>query len=196
MADISLLEISDRIPEAGSTNWGTKINNVLSESTTEDTVESKINEIAVKVNEIYGDNTGFDSKLDKDGYTGTAQDLKDEIDGISNVETDLQIHMSNTNNPHQVTKSQLGLGDVDNTSDIGKPISTATQTALNLKVDKVIGKSLTTNDLTNALLGSILDSIAKTDIIVTNGDGKSFFSNDGTYVNLTTLDGGNASTIF
>ena len=116
--------------------------------------------------------------------------------GISNVETDLQIHVSNTNNPHQVTKVQLGLGNVNNTSDISKPISTATQTALNLKVDKVIGKSLTTNDLTNALLVSILNSIAKTDIIVTNGNGKSFFANNGTYINLTSLDGGNASTIF
>jgi hypothetical protein len=31
------------------------------------------------------------------------------------------------------TKSQVGLGNVDNTSDVNKPISTATQTALNLK---------------------------------------------------------------
>ena len=32
-----------------------------------------------------------------------------------------------------LTKSQVGLGNVDNTSDANKPISTATQTALNLK---------------------------------------------------------------
>ncbi len=34
-----------------------------------------------------------------------------------------------------VTKSMVGLGNVDNTSDASKPVSTATQTALNLKVN-------------------------------------------------------------
>lgn len=33
-------------------------------------------------------------------------------------------------------KSSVGLGNVDNTSDLNKPVSTATQTALNLKADK------------------------------------------------------------
>jgi hypothetical protein len=32
-----------------------------------------------------------------------------------------------------VTASDVGLGNVDNTSDLNKPISTATQTALNAK---------------------------------------------------------------
>jgi surface protein len=41
-----------------------------------------------------------------------------------------------------LTKSDIGLGNVDNTSDISKPISTATQTALNTKVDKKTGYSL------------------------------------------------------
>ena len=35
-----------------------------------------------------------------------------------------------------LTKSTVGLGNVDNTSDVNKPISTATQTALDDKVDK------------------------------------------------------------
>ena len=43
-------------------------------------------------------------------------------------------------NPHNTTKSMIGLGNVDNTSDTNKPISTATQTALNLKADLVEGK--------------------------------------------------------
>lgn len=41
-------------------------------------------------------------------------------------------------NPHAVTKSDVGLGSVDNTSDANKPVSTATQTALNLKTDATI----------------------------------------------------------
>ena len=44
-------------------------------------------------------------------------------------------HTSNTSNPHSVTKSQVGLSNVDNTSDANKPISTATQNALNTKQD-------------------------------------------------------------
>lgn len=43
------------------------------------------------------------------------------------------IHGNLTNNPHAVTKAQVGLGSVDNTSDLGKPVSTAQQTALDLK---------------------------------------------------------------
>ena len=37
-------------------------------------------------------------------------------------------------NPHGTTKSDVGLGNVDNTTDLNKPISTATQTALNDKI--------------------------------------------------------------
>lgn len=59
-------------------------------------------------------------------------------------------HVANTNNPHNVTKAQIELGNVDNTSDINKPISAATQTALNSKVDKETGKGLSTNDFTTA----------------------------------------------
>jgi hypothetical protein len=58
-------------------------------------------------------------------------------------------------NPHQVTKSQVGLWNVDNTSDADKPISSETLTALSSKVDK------------NGYTGSIavvtaVDFIAKT----------------------------------
>lgn len=44
-------------------------------------------------------------------------------------------HTSGTDNPHSVTQAQVGLGNVDNTSDLDKPISTATQAALNNKED-------------------------------------------------------------
>ena len=39
-------------------------------------------------------------------------------------------HTNNKENPHQVTKDQIGLGNVDNVADLNKPISTATQNAL------------------------------------------------------------------
>lgn len=47
------------------------------------------------------------------------------------------------------TATEIGLDQVNNTSDMNKPISTATQTALNTKVDKIDGKQLSTNDYSN-----------------------------------------------
>ena len=46
-------------------------------------------------------------------------------------------------------KVNLGVDKVDNTSDANKPISTATQAALNAKVDKENGKGLSSNDFTS-----------------------------------------------
>ncbi len=47
-------------------------------------------------------------------------------------------------------KGALQLDQVSNTSDANKPLSTATQSALATKVDKVQGKDLSTNDYTTA----------------------------------------------
>ena len=46
-------------------------------------------------------------------------------------------------------RAALGLENVDNTSDANKPVSTAAQTSLSTKVDKVTGKELSTNDYSN-----------------------------------------------
>ena len=61
-------------------------------------------------------------------------DLENDSDYTTNAT--LTAHTSNKANPHNVTKSQIGLGDVDNTSDLNKPISTATQIELNKKINK------------------------------------------------------------
>lgn len=47
-------------------------------------------------------------------------------------------HKSDTSNPHNVTPAQIGLGNVDNTSDLDKPISTAVQQAIDNKADKTV----------------------------------------------------------
>lgn len=63
-------------------------------------------------------------------------ELIDAINGISDTlaNSDLS-HETNYGNPHRVNKTQVGLGNVDNTSDAQKPISLAVQTALNNKAD-------------------------------------------------------------
>lgn len=54
------------------------------------------------------------------------------------TKTALDAHIEDVNNPHEVTKEQVGLGNVDNTSDLNKPISTAVQNALNTKQDIIV----------------------------------------------------------
>ena len=66
----------------------------------------------------------------------TVQAAIDELDGQdTTIAGDLSTHISDVANPHSVTATQVGLGNVDNTSDADKPVSTATQTALDLKQD-------------------------------------------------------------
>ena len=66
-------------------------------------------------------------------------------------------HKLDKNNPHNVTAEQIGLGNVDNTSDKNKPVSDAAKALFNTKVDKEEGKGLSTNDFTNTYK-DILDS--------------------------------------
>lgn len=53
--------------------------------------------------------------------------IDNEIKRAKEAET---AHLNNTSNPHKVTKSQIGLGNVNNTSDANKPVSTAQQKAI------------------------------------------------------------------
>jgi hypothetical protein len=58
------------------------------------------------------------------------------------AQADIDGHQANTANPHAVTKAQVGLGAVDNTSDLAKPVSTATQAAINAAVAGVGGDTI------------------------------------------------------
>lgn len=84
---------------------------------------------------------GLMSSSDKTKLDG----LKDQASitsDINAVQTNLETHINNKSNPHKVTKDQVGLGNVDNTSDANKPISNATQTALNGKFSATDGNAL------------------------------------------------------
>ena len=58
-------------------------------------------------------------------------------------------HSQTNGNPHNTTKLDIGLSNVDNTSDLNKPISTATQLALNTKadIDDIPTKTSFTHDI-------------------------------------------------
>ena len=77
-----------------------------------------------------------------------------------------------------ITKANLGLGNVDNTSDANKPISSAAQTALDGKVDKVTGKGLSANDYTNTektKLAGIAEGAQVNTITGVKGDSESSY---------------------
>lgn len=78
------------------------------------------------------DKTKLDRLKDQAGITAD----------IEAVQSNLETHINNKTNPHEVTKDQVGLGNVDNTSDANKPISNATQTALNGKFSATDGNAL------------------------------------------------------
>lgn len=64
--------------------------------------------------------------------------------------TSLNSHMGNKSNPHNVTKAQIGLSNVDNTSDLNKPVSTAVDNALKSKFylyDKKTNSSENLNEM-------------------------------------------------
>ncbi len=61
------------------------------------------------------------------------------------TDADLAAHTGSTNNPHSVTKAQVGLGNVDNTADLDKPVSTA-QALTNSALLAAIGSKASTVD--------------------------------------------------
>ena len=66
-------------------------------------------------------------------YTKTKKDLVDSIavdSKVNGVRQELDAHIEDLLNPHQVTKGQIGLGNVDNTADADKPVSNSTQAAI------------------------------------------------------------------
>ena len=121
----------------------------------------------------------------------------------------LSTHTSNTSNPHSVTKSQIGLGNVDNTADANKSVKYATSAGSAKTLDWVndatsgsvtpLGASLSAEHSANRL--AFLDPNALT--IEYSNDGGSTWSNagiaDATKVGFVTTSGtlniGSASSV-
>lgn len=63
-------------------------------------------------------------------------EIKRAKEAEATITSNLNNHISDYKNPHKVTKAQVGLSDVDNTSDADKPVSNATQTELDKKANQ------------------------------------------------------------
>ena len=98
----------------------------------------------------------------QEGTTASAYLIGDFISmritagGLNALSSDAELstHTSNASNPHSVTKTQVGLGLADNTSDADKPVSTAQLTALNAKQATLVSGTNVKTVNGNSLLGS------------------------------------------
>lgn len=88
----------------------------------DNTVQGLANEITNRTNAINALRTELKTYVD-DLIADTGSD-------VTALETKVNSHIANKSNPHTVTKTQVGLGNVNNTSDADKPVSTAQATAI------------------------------------------------------------------
>ena len=88
----------------------------------DNTVQGLANEITNRTNAINALRTELKTYVD-DLIADTGSD-------VTALETKVNNHIANKSNPHTVTKAQVGLGNVNNTSDANKPVSTAQAAAI------------------------------------------------------------------
>ena len=80
------------------------------------------NNITKEVNDRKGEITRIEGLISDEAATRAQAD--------TTVNAKVDSHIGNKSNPHGVTKAQVGLGNVNNTSDADKPVSTAQATAI------------------------------------------------------------------
>lgn len=88
----------------------------------DNTVQGLANEITNRTNAINALRTELKTYVDNL--------IADTGSDVTALETKVNNHIANKSNPHTVTKTQVGLGNVNNTSDADKPVSTAQATAI------------------------------------------------------------------
>ena len=144
LADDIAQEVVDRNSAiaAAKTELTTAINKEVSDRKAADTQVRTDLEAAVEL--AAEDLRGADTTL-QNNITKEVNDRKGEITRIEGLISDeaatraqadttvnakVDSHIGNKSNPHGVTKAQVGLGNVNNTSDADKPVSTAQATAI------------------------------------------------------------------
>lgn len=144
LADDIAQEVVDRNTAiaAAKTELTTVINKEVSDRKAADTQVRTDLEAAVELvaEELRGADTTLQNNITKE-----VNDRKGEITRIEGLISDeaatraqadttvnakVDSHIKNKSNPHAVTKAQVGLGNVNNTSDADKPVSTAQATAI------------------------------------------------------------------
>lgn len=109
-----------------------------------DAIKAAKDALQASINKEVTDRTNADATL-QGNITKEVNDRKGEITRVEKLITDeaatraqadidvnekVDLHIANKSNPHGVTKAQVGLANVNNTSDADKPVSTAQATAI------------------------------------------------------------------
>jgi hypothetical protein len=113
-------DVNVTIPAATKTTAG--VMTAQDKTNLDNTVQGLANEITNRTNAINALRTELKTYVD-DLIADTGSD-------VTALETKVNNHIANKSNPHAVTKIQVGLGNVNNTSDADKPVSTAQATAI------------------------------------------------------------------
>lgn len=113
-------DVNVTIPAATKTTAG--VMTAADKTNLDNTVQGLANEITNRTNAINALRTELKTYVD-DLIADTGSD-------VTALETKVNNHIANKSNPHAVTKTQVGLGNVNNTSDADKPVSTAQAAAI------------------------------------------------------------------
>lgn len=115
-------EISDR--KAADTANFKELEDVMTfvVDSLEGRIQATDNNLAKEVQDRKGEITRVEKLISDEAATRAQAD--------TNVNAKVDSHIGNKSNPHGVTKAQVGLGNVNNTSDADKPVSTAQATAI------------------------------------------------------------------
>ena len=146
----------------------------------------ELNELVDAINEIDESNS---KKVDKETGKGLSTNdyTKAEKDKLAKIEPGAQANavtsVAGKKGAVTLSKTDVGLPNVDNTSDLEKPVSNPAKEAF---VAKEAGKSLSTNDFSNDYKKK-LDGAPEFKI---GGDGDMFLSDDGTYKKSKGTGGG------
>lgn len=194
----------------------TNINNsITSLDGTINSLQSSMTELEDNLSAL---STSFDSHLSE--YTSYKNQVSTDIANIrkmaedatgvsTSLEEQLGTHINNTNNPHNVSKAQLNIENIDNTADIDKPLSTAQKTYIDNEIARVeeeiivanngitpigsiqsifIGNNTAYNNLgnKNEMLAFVLDDkFFTTNLTITSNNYQFDLLNDGNIVNPT-----------
>ncbi len=155
------------------------VNSAVLDEMSQDAINSALS-AGSGITKSYDDNANtITIAVDTSTIQARVADVSDtEIGYLANVTSDIQTQINSkaptasptfTGTVSGVTKSMVGLGNVDNTSDANKPVSTATQTALDLKAN-LAGATFTgaINGTDLTLSGNLIVNGTTTNINTTN----------------------------
>lgn len=165
-AELSTKSYAENLVTDATAATNGKIGDVTVDGTAGNTITARI-ATAVSDTEDYADS----AVSTHNSNTTTAHGVSGEVVGTTNTQTLTNKTLTSPviNTPTGITKSDVGLANVDNTTDANKPISTATQTALDLKAAKAgptFTGTLTAADVT--ISGNLTVSGTTTTVNTTN----------------------------